>query len=51
MHLRGNVYIQYSNNEEAKKALESINGRWYAGKQLRYEFCPVTKWKPAICGM
>nr|CAG8447420.1 4007_t:CDS:10 [Entrophospora candida] len=38
-------------NLEAKKALESINGRWYAGKQLRYEFCPVTKWKPAICGM
>ncbi|GET60036.1 U2 small nuclear ribonucleoprotein auxiliary factor 35 kDa subunit-related protein 2 [Rhizophagus irregularis DAOM 181602=DAOM 197198] len=25
-------------------------GRWYAGKQLLCEYCPVTKWKPAICG-
>ncbi|CAG8475569.1 10445_t:CDS:2 [Rhizophagus irregularis] len=50
LHLRGNVYVQYSNEDEAKRAIENIRGRWYAGKQLLCEYCPVTKWKPAICG-
>ncbi|GET03866.1 U2 small nuclear ribonucleoprotein auxiliary factor 35 kDa subunit-related protein 2 [Rhizophagus clarus] len=50
LHLRGNVYVQYSNENEAKRAIEDIRGRWYAGKQLICDYCPVTKWKPAICG-
>jgi hypothetical protein len=50
LHLRGNVYVQYSNEDEAKWAIENIRGRWYAGKQLICDYCPVTKWKPAICG-
>ncbi|CAG8441957.1 2523_t:CDS:2 [Ambispora gerdemannii] len=50
-HLRGNVYVQYEKEEEAERALESIRGRWYAGKQLIAEYCPVTKWKSAICGV
>jgi hypothetical protein len=36
--------------EECQAALSLFNGRWYAGRQLQCEFCPVTRWKMAICG-
>ncbi|XP_021100960.1 U2 small nuclear ribonucleoprotein auxiliary factor 35 kDa subunit-related protein 2 isoform X5 [Heterocephalus glaber] len=48
-HLRGNVYVQYQSEEECHAALSLFNGRWYAGRQLQCEFCPVTRWKMAIC--
>uniref|UniRef100_A0A2K6R5R5 Zinc finger CCCH-type, RNA binding motif and serine/arginine rich 2 n=1 Tax=Rhinopithecus roxellana TaxID=61622 RepID=A0A2K6R5R5_RHIRO len=44
-HLRGNVYVQYQSEEECQAALSLFNGRWYAGRQLQCEFCPVTRWK------
>ncbi|XP_048192085.1 U2 small nuclear ribonucleoprotein auxiliary factor 35 kDa subunit-related protein 2 isoform X2 [Perognathus longimembris pacificus] len=50
-HLRGNVYVQYQTEEECQSALALFNGRWYAGRQLQCEFCPVTRWKMAICGL
>ena len=50
-HLRGNVYVQYQSEEECQVALSLFNGRWYAGRQLQCEFCPVTRWKAAICGL
>ncbi|EDL07875.1 U2 small nuclear ribonucleoprotein auxiliary factor (U2AF) 1, related sequence 1 [Mus musculus] len=50
-HLRGNVYVQYQSEEECQAALSLFNGRWYAGRQLQCEFCPVTRWKVAICGL
>lgn len=50
-HLRGNVYVQYRSEEECQAALSLFNGRWYAGRQLQCEFCPVTRWKIAICGL
>ncbi|XP_028359499.1 putative U2 small nuclear ribonucleoprotein auxiliary factor 35 kDa subunit-related protein 1 [Phyllostomus discolor] len=50
-HLRGNVYVQYQSEEECQAALSLFNGRWYAGRQLQCEFCPVTRWKTAICGL
>ncbi|XP_053448645.1 U2 small nuclear ribonucleoprotein auxiliary factor 35 kDa subunit-related protein 2-like [Nycticebus coucang] len=50
-HLRGNVYVQYQSEEECQTALSVFNGRWYAGRQLQCEFCPVTRWKMAICGL
>ncbi|XP_045383603.1 U2 small nuclear ribonucleoprotein auxiliary factor 35 kDa subunit-related protein 2-like [Lemur catta] len=50
-HLRGNVYVQYESEEECQAALSLFNGRWYAGRQLQCEFCPVTRWKMAICGL
>ncbi|XP_047620952.1 U2 small nuclear ribonucleoprotein auxiliary factor 35 kDa subunit-related protein 2 [Phacochoerus africanus] len=50
-HLRGNVYVQYQSEEECQAALALFNGRWYAGRQLQCEFCPVTRWKMAICGL
>ncbi|XP_059567612.1 U2 small nuclear ribonucleoprotein auxiliary factor 35 kDa subunit-related protein 2-like [Myotis daubentonii] len=50
-HLRGNVYVQYQSEEECQTAFSLFNGRWYAGRQLQCEFCPVTRWKMAICGL
>uniref|UniRef100_A0A493SX49 Zinc finger CCCH-type, RNA binding motif and serine/arginine rich 2 n=1 Tax=Anas platyrhynchos platyrhynchos TaxID=8840 RepID=A0A493SX49_ANAPP len=32
-------------------SLALFSGRWYAGRQLHCEFCPVTRWKTAICGL
>ncbi|XP_077418821.1 U2 small nuclear ribonucleoprotein auxiliary factor 35 kDa subunit-related protein 2-like [Vanacampus margaritifer] len=50
-HLRGNVYIQFDTEEQCREAFIKFNGRWYAGKQLHCEICPVTRWKNAICGL
>lgn len=50
-HLRGNVYVQFSSEEECAKAYAMFNARWYASKQLSCEYSPVTKWKSAICGL
>ncbi|XP_078470133.1 U2 small nuclear ribonucleoprotein auxiliary factor 35 kDa subunit-related protein 2 isoform X1 [Lampetra planeri] len=50
-HLRGNVYVQYETEEEAVQAFQMFNGRWYAGRQINCEFCPVSRWKSAICGL
>uniref|UniRef100_S4RUU3 Zinc finger (CCCH type), RNA-binding motif and serine/arginine rich 2 n=1 Tax=Petromyzon marinus TaxID=7757 RepID=S4RUU3_PETMA len=50
-HLRGNVYVQYETEEEAMQAFQMFNGRWYAGRQINCEFCPVSRWKSAICGL
>ncbi|KAK1287035.1 Zinc finger CCCH domain-containing protein 5 [Acorus calamus] len=49
-HLRGNVYVQYKSLESAILAYNTINGRYFAGKQITCEFVGVTKWKVAICG-
>ncbi|XP_070538973.1 U2 small nuclear ribonucleoprotein auxiliary factor 35 kDa subunit-related protein 2-like isoform X2 [Ptychodera flava] len=50
-HLRGNVYVQYATEEECSKAINVFNGRFYAGRQLTCNYCPVLKWKSAICGL
>ncbi|XP_042348317.1 U2 small nuclear ribonucleoprotein auxiliary factor 35 kDa subunit-related protein 2 [Plectropomus leopardus] len=50
-HLRGNVYVQFDTEEQCREAIIRFNGRWYAGRQLHCEMCPVTRWKNAICGL
>ncbi|KAG7277870.1 hypothetical protein CRUP_001322 [Coryphaenoides rupestris] len=50
-HLRGNVYVQFDTEDQCMEAYQKFNGRWYAGKQLYCELCPVTRWKNAICGL
>ncbi|KAJ7324065.1 U2 small nuclear ribonucleoprotein auxiliary factor 35 kDa subunit- protein 2 [Desmophyllum pertusum] len=50
-HLRGNVYVQFTREEECAKAFALFNARWYASKQLSCEYSPVTKWKSAVCGL
>ncbi|KAF3337799.1 zinc finger CCCH domain-containing protein 5 [Carex littledalei] len=49
-HLRGNVYVHYKSFDSAVFAYGSINGRYFAGKQITCEFVSVTRWKVAICG-
>ena len=41
-HLLGNVYIKYTNEDEAQKALQNLNGRFYGGKPIYAELSPVT---------
>ncbi|XP_062521559.1 U2 small nuclear ribonucleoprotein auxiliary factor 35 kDa subunit-related protein 2-like [Corticium candelabrum] len=50
-HLRGNVYVQYENEEDASRAFTIFNGRWYAQHQLSVQFTSVNNWKAAICGL
>ncbi|KAJ7967942.1 zinc finger CCCH domain-containing protein 5 [Quillaja saponaria] len=49
-HLKGNVYIEYKLLDSALLAYHSVNGRYFAGKQVTCEFVNVTRWKVAICG-
>ncbi|XP_044985167.1 zinc finger CCCH domain-containing protein 16 isoform X1 [Hordeum vulgare subsp. vulgare] len=49
-HLRGNVYVHYKALDSALLAYNSMNGRYFAGKQITCEFVALTKWKSAICG-
>jgi len=51
IHLRGNVYVEYSSFREAVKSYRTFLGRWYGGKQLHVEFCNIESWKSAICGL
>ncbi|XP_057809213.1 zinc finger CCCH domain-containing protein 5 isoform X2 [Salvia miltiorrhiza] len=49
-HLRGNVYVHYKSLESAVLSYQSVNGRYFAGKQLHCEFVGLTRWRVAICG-
>ncbi|KAK7331545.1 hypothetical protein VNO80_28281 [Phaseolus coccineus] len=49
-HLRGNVYVQYKALDSALLAYNSVNGRYFAGKQVTCQFVNLTRWKVAICG-
>ncbi|PON66612.1 U2 auxiliary factor small subunit [Parasponia andersonii] len=49
-HLRGNVYVHFKSLDSAVLAHQFVNGRYFAGKQVRCEFVNVTRWKVAICG-
>ena len=44
------VCVCYFREEECAEAFRIFNGRWYAQRQLSCEYCPVQKWKTAICG-
>ncbi|CAL1353101.1 unnamed protein product [Linum trigynum] len=49
-HLRGNMYVHYKSLDSSVLAYESINGRYFAGKQVTCEFVNISRWKVAICG-
>ncbi|XP_057726054.1 zinc finger CCCH domain-containing protein 5-like isoform X1 [Arachis stenosperma] len=49
-HLRGNVYVQYKHLDSALLAYNTVNGRYFAGKQVSCNFVSLTRWKVAICG-
>ncbi|ORX77596.1 RNA-binding domain-containing protein [Anaeromyces robustus] len=48
-HLVGNVYIRYRYEEDALKAVEDLNNRFYAGRPLYAELSPVTDFREACC--
>ncbi|KAL5711922.1 [pyruvate dehydrogenase (acetyl-transferring)] kinase [Ranunculus cassubicifolius] len=50
VHLRGNVFVHYKSLDSAILAYQSINGCFFAGKQITCEYVGVTRWRIAICG-
>jgi RNA recognition motif-containing protein len=48
-HMMGNVYVKFASEEQAQKALNALNGRFYAGKIIKAEYSPVTDFREAKC--
>ena len=48
-HLRGNVYIKFRKEEDAVKAAEDLNNRWYMFRPIYSELCPVADFREACC--
>ncbi|XP_063983837.1 centrosomin-like isoform X3 [Diachasmimorpha longicaudata] len=51
VHLRGNLYVEYSSEREAARAWRKLHGRYYAGRQLNCEFANISSWRAAVCGL
>jgi len=47
--LKGNVYVKYTDEEYARKAVKTLSGRYYDGKALMPEYSPVTDFREAVC--
>lgn len=48
-HLMGNIYVRFGDEEAAARCVEDLNKRWYAGKPIFAELCPVTEFKGSCC--
>ncbi|KAK9356070.1 hypothetical protein V1505DRAFT_363910 [Lipomyces doorenjongii] len=48
-HLIGNVYCRFKYEEDAQKACDNFNSRWYAGRPIYAELSPVTDFREACC--
>lgn len=48
-HMVGNVYVKFKDEESAAKALQALQGRYYAGRPVNAEFSPVTDFREATC--
>lgn len=48
-HMIGNVYVQYTEEEDAAAALKALSGRFYAGRPIIADFSPVTDFREATC--
>ncbi|KAJ2878128.1 hypothetical protein FB639_003496, partial [Coemansia asiatica] len=48
-HLLGNVYAKYHREDDAQKAVDSLNNRYYAGLPVWAELSPVTDFREACC--
>ncbi|GFX62739.1 splicing factor U2AF 35 kDa subunit-like protein [Trichonephila clavipes] len=48
-HLVGNVYVKFRREEDAEKAVEDLNKRWFAGRPIYAELSPVTDFREACC--
>lgn len=48
-HMVGNVYVKFRDEESAARALQALQGRFYAGRPILAEFSPVTDFREATC--
>eukprot|EP00123_Amoebidium_parasiticum_P014071 comp22310_c0_seq1/m.33134 comp22310_c0_seq1/g.33134 ORF comp22310_c0_seq1/g.33134 comp22310_c0_seq1/m.33134 type:complete len:218 (-) comp22310_c0_seq1:244-897(-) len=48
-HLIGNVYVKFASEEDAEKAVNDLNNRWFAGRPIHAELSPVTDFREACC--
>lgn len=49
LDLIGNVYVRFKYEEDAQKACDALNSRWYAGRPIYCELSPVTDFREACC--
>jgi len=45
----GNVYVKFKHEEDAEKAVEALNNRWFGGAPVYAELSPVTDFREACC--
>ncbi|CAD5114249.1 DgyrCDS3390 [Dimorphilus gyrociliatus] len=48
-HLVGNVYVKFKYEEDAEKAVQALNNRWFNGRPIHAELSPVTDFREACC--
>ncbi|CAG2167686.1 unnamed protein product [Oppiella nova] len=48
-HLVGNVYVKFRREEDADKAQNELNNRWFGGRPIYAELSPVTDFREACC--
>lgn len=48
-HLVGNVYVKFRYEEDAEKAVNDVNNRWYNGQPIYAELSPVTDFRESCC--
>ncbi len=48
-HLAGNTYLKFRYEEDAEKAFNDLNNRWFNGRPIYAELCPVTDFREASC--
>ncbi len=47
--LKGNVYARFKYENDAQKAMDNFNTRWYNGRPVYCELSPVTDFREACC--
>ena len=48
-HMIGTVYVKFASESAAESCMQKISGRFYAGRLLQPEYCPVTDFAEARC--
>lgn len=48
-HLIGNVYVKFKHEDDAERAVDELNNRWFAGKPVYAELSTVTDFREAGC--
>jgi len=48
-HMVGNVYVKFRDEEDTAACQRALMGKYFAGKPLKVELCPVTDFREARC--